>query len=144
MVADMGKAFLRVEYRVSSERSGELAYGFTASVKEASGIPSEVFVYHVEEPMLATGFPFDRRAGAVFQNVATPVDIEETPSESEATPGDRYFRSSSVKMVFRNKDDMDRARKLVDEDLTALVESWNELSDENGYCTVFEEVYSNG
>ena len=139
-----GPARLKVEYRVSSENVGALAYGLSVSVKEASGIPSEVFVYHVEEPMLATGFPFDRRAGAVFQNVATPVDIEDTPPESDVTPEDRYFRSSSMKVLFRCKDDLDRALSTIKSDIASLVECWGQLSDESGYESVFEEEYTNG
>lgn len=127
------KCGIEVEYRESTERVGALAYGLVAEVRSASGIPSEVFVFHRETRMLATGFPFDYAAGAVFQNVATPADIEETPSESECDDKSRFFRASKVSLVFRSQIDMRRAKEAIDEDMAALVESWRALNDENGY-----------
>ena len=132
---------IKVEYRRSSRRRGELAYCLSAKVTRASGIPAEVFVFHRDTRMLATGYPFDYRAGAEFQNVATPVDIEETPPESEAGPNARFFRSDHVELFFRSDIDMDRAKSAIDDDVSALVLSWGSLNDSNGFEDVETRVH---
>ena len=127
------KARLKVEFERTATKDGILAYGLKAKVVEAEEIPPEVFVYHRSVRQLATGFPWDMKAYDMFQNVATPVDIEETVTESEADANTKYFRSDSMDLVFRCQHDVDRAKATIEEDLKALVRDWRRLDDGSSY-----------
>lgn len=134
---------LVVEYSMTTASSRALAFGLRAVVTQAEGIPPEVFVMHRIPRLMATGFPWDMEIVDEFQNVAAPVDIEETPTEAEATDDTRHFRSSRVELLFRCEADMERARAGIDEDLSALVRSWRIVGAPD-YENKETKEYSNG
>ncbi len=134
-------AGLTVKYKSTPMRRGALAYCLRVEVEEADGIPPEVFVFHRDTRMLATGFPFDYKSGAEFQNVATPVDIEETCTEDGITPRSRFYRARDVELIFRSMSDLETAKTTIDEDLSALVRSWDELGDHNSFESIETRTY---
>lgn len=137
-------ASISVEYETTTSHDRALAYGFRARVVSAEGIPPEIFVFHRSTRLIATGYPWDMEVVDEFQNVATPVDIEETVSESLAGDNTRYFRSSSVELLFRCEADLERAKAAFDEDVSALVRSWNVVGGSDAYTNVETREYSNG
>ena len=124
---------LKVDFERTTTQDGVLAYGLKAKVVEAETIPREIFVYHRTVRQLATGFPWDLKVYDVFQNVATPVDIEETVPENEANEKTKYFRSDSLNLVFRCPSDVDKAKETIEGDISALVKNWKWLDDETTY-----------
>ena len=127
------KPRLKVDFERTTEGDGILAYGLKARVVEAELIPREIFVYHRTVRQLATGFPWDLEVYDMFQNVATPVDIEETVPEPQATEKTKYFRSDSLNLVFRCPSDVDKAKETIEGDISALVKNWKWLDDESTY-----------
>ena len=138
------KVTLEVGYDMTTSHDRALAYGFRAYVKKAEGIPPEIFVYHRSSRVIATGFPWDMEIVDEFQNVATPVDIEETLPESLASDATRHFRSSSVELLFRCESDMERAKDAIDADVSALVRSWRIVGDADSYERSETKEYTNG
>lgn len=138
------KAKLEVVYDMTTSHDRALAYGFRAYVAKAEGIPPEIFVYHRSSRVIATGFPWDMEIVDEFQNVATPVDIEETVPQSIANDNTRHFRSSSVELLFRCESDMDRAKDAIDQDISALVRSWNIVGEPDSYDNRETREYPNG
>lgn len=134
---------LRVDFKETSGGDGVLAYGLRAEVTEAVGIPKEIFVYHRTPRQLATGFPWDMEIVDLFQNVATPVDIEETIPERQADEHTKYYRSSSLNLLFRNQDDVNKAKTTIDEDIADLVENWRSLEDDESFDKKETKEYSN-
>lgn len=130
-------------FRRTGNRPGRLAYGLSVEVESSEGMPPEVFVYHRSAPQLASGLPWDGKVVETFQNVATPVEMFEVPAESEAPAGAPYVRSRSMKAVFRNVFDMDRAADGISEDLAALVKSWENVAGEESYDIVERKTYTN-
>jgi len=124
---------LKVDFERTTTQDGVLAYGLKVKVVEAEAIPREIFVYHRTVRQLATGFPWDFKVYDVFQNVATPVDIEETVPENEANEKTKYFRSDSLNLVFRCPSDVDKAKETIEGDISALVKNWKWLDDETTY-----------
>jgi hypothetical protein len=138
------KVVLEVEYDMTTSHDRALAFGFRAFVKRAKGIPREIFVYHRSSRVIATGFPWDLEIVDEFQNVATPVDIEETLPEGLANDNTRHFRSESVELLFRCESDMERARDAIDADVAALVRSWRVVGDADSYESSETKEYTNG
>ena len=141
---EIGTVRIDAVYRRTSVKPGRLAYGLSVEVESSEGIPPEVFVYHRSAPQLASGLPWDGRVVETFQNVATPVDIAEVPSESEAPAGAPYVRSASMKAVFRNPEDVDRAVDGISGDLASLVKSWENVAGGGEYAVVDRRTYTNG
>lgn len=137
-------AYLRVSYAMAPSGCGRLAYGLRVRVEEAVGIPPEIFVFHRSSRLVATGFPWDMEIVDEFQNVATPVDIEETLPESLAADSTRHFRSSSVELLFRCEADLERAKEAIDGDVSSLVEAWRDVGEGGSYSNVETREYSNG
>jgi hypothetical protein len=119
---------LSVAYSEFPSDDRGIAYALRCEVVKAEGIPPEVFVFHRFGRVMSTGFPWDMEIVDEFQNVATPVDVEETVPESLAGDNTRHFRSSSVEIVFRSPGDRERAKAAIDADVRALVRSWRELA----------------
>ena len=138
------RAYLRVSYAMEPSGCSRLAYGLRVRVEEAEGIPPEIFVFHRSSRLIATGFPWDMEIVDEFQNVATPVDIEETVPERIASDATRHFRSSSVELLFRCEADLSRAKDAIDGDVAALVRAWNDVGDGGSYSNVETREYSNG
>lgn len=124
---------LAVEYRETEAVPGDLSYALCGEVTEAVGIPSGIFVFHRAPKMIATGFPWDMEVVDYFQNVATPVDIEDTVDESIANENTRHFRSRSFELLFRNEKDRRRAKEAIDKDVSALVSSWRRMYNPGAY-----------
>ena len=144
MKSEEHKTELSVTYEMTTSHDRALAYGFRATVTKAVGIPAEIFVYHRSSRVIATGFPWDMEIVDEFQNVATPVDIEETVPQSLANDNTRHFRSSSVELLFRCESDMQRAKEAIDADVGALVRSWRIVGDDGSYKDTETKEYSNG
>lgn len=134
---------LKVEFRETDDPAERLAYALHGEVTEAEGIPPEIFVFHRSTRVIATGFPWDMEVIDYFQNVATPVDIEDTVDESLAGEGTRHFRSRSFDLLFRNEDDRERAKDGIDKDIAALVSSWRRVYNSGSYGRVEEKEYTN-
>lgn len=123
---------LSVEYR-ETDKPGDLSYALHGEVVEAKGIPECVFVFHRAPKLIATGFPWDMEVVDYFQNVATPVDIEDTVDETLANENTRHFRSRSFDLLFRNEDDRQRAKEAIDKDVSELVSSWRRMYNPESY-----------
>lgn len=139
-----GKVAVSVEFRETQEQGAALAYALHGEVTKAEGIPAEIFVMHRAPRLIATGFPWDMEVLDYFQNVATPVDIEDTIDEKLAGKDTRHFRSRSFDLLFRNEEDRERAKKAIDKDVAALVSSWKRVYNPSSYEKVETKEYTNG
>ena len=129
----MEEVSLSLEFKETEDQGSDLAYGLCGEVISATGIPQEIFVMHRAPKLIATGMPWDMEIIDSFQNVATPVDIEDTVDESLANENTRHYRSKSFELLFRNEDDRDRAKNAIDEDVKRLVESWKRMYNPEAY-----------
>lgn len=133
---------LSVEFRETQEVPGDLAYALHGEVVEASGIPAEIFVFHRSTRMIATGFPWDMEVVDYFQNVATPVDIEDTIDEGLSNENTRHFRSREFDLFFRCEKDRERAKNAIDDDIRQLVKSWKRVYNSGKYEKTEKKDYS--
>lgn len=135
------KYSISVEYSQSWHRAGEFAYALRARVVASENLPKEVFVMHRGMRRMGDGRVVDH-----FDHVATPLDVEELPTtpsggvslDSEVQP---YYLVDEIVIWFRCLDDLERARKSIDEDVESLVATYRKLGDFSGFVNTETVVH---
>lgn len=119
-------------YRQTTTKDGLYAYALTVSVK--SDTDPNVFVFQRSTPTMNPYGRTDRVVDDVFINVATPVDMYDIPvGEPDLCNGMPYFRISEVDLWFRNLEDLEQAKRDIDEDLASLAKMYNNLENKDTY-----------
>ena len=128
---------LKVKFSTSTTGDQYLGYAIKAEVVEAEGITPYIFMYRAGVPELPT-----RKVTDVFTNVASPVDIEETPeNEPDLFKKNPFYRRKSVTLWCRSADWVDELRDSISKDIAKLVETYKVLNDENHYENIEEKTY---
>jgi hypothetical protein len=66
-----------------------------------------------------------------FLGVASVADINEYPEDSPAAPPvTQYYRLSSIDLIFRNIDTLERAVKIIQEDIRDLLNNLNIIDEQ--------------
>ena len=147
------KYSISVEYSQSWQKAGAYAYALRARVVDSENIPPSVFVMHRGKRRMGDGRLIDN-----FDHIATPLDVEELPTtpvdavslDSTVQP---YYLVDEIVIWFRCLDDLERAKKSIDDDIASLVETYRKLGNFSGFVNtetvihekeVEEEVDSNG
>ncbi|KKN45016.1 hypothetical protein LCGC14_0687280 [marine sediment metagenome] len=86
-------------------------------VIEAIGLPPEIFVYQRKPGRLPNGQARDE-----FSNIASPVDLEEYPTE-EPSSESSFFRLKTLDIVFRNIELLRTSFADIRQDICSLIES---------------------
>lgn len=117
---------IRVRFSQTPERRNVFSYALRVEVLFASGISPKIFVFH-QSPAGANGNMF-----AEFDHVASPLDMQEIPEDaaSETVP---WYRTDKVTAWFRNVSDMEMAKQMMADDISALQREYGVLSSENEY-----------
>ena len=117
---------LKVRFSQNAERRGVYSYALKIEVVDSSGISPKIFVYHQ--------FPagLDGNAFAEFSHVASPVEMQEMPENaaSEIVP---WYRSDKVVVWFRCASDLDLAKQMFIDDISALQKGYRMLSSDNSF-----------
>jgi hypothetical protein len=101
------------------------SYFLKAEVTEATGISDHLFVFQ-RTPENNEGDAVDR-----FIQIASPLDIEEIPEDAPDFKNNMpYFRRREVELWFRNVEDLELARKKMDDDLRTLSLTYKVLNGE--------------
>jgi len=135
------KYSLSVEYSQSWHKAGAYAYALRARIVDAVNIPSTVFVMHRGRRRMG-----DERLIDNFDHIATPLDIEELPTtpidavslDSTVQP---YYLVDEIVIWFRCLDDLERAKKSIDEDIASLVETYRKLGNFSGFVNTETVVH---
>lgn len=129
---------LKVKFSTTTTGDQYLGYAVKAEVIEAEGITPYIFMFQAGVPELPT-----REIVDVFTNVASPVDIEETPeNEPDMSKKNPFYRRKSVTLWCRSADWLDKVKQRLNEDIAQLMQTYAVLNDENHYDN--EEVKSYG
>jgi len=96
-----------------------IGYTYKVEVVDASGLPPEIFVF------LRIPKPSDpAQSDDMFQNVASPADIQEYPVTTPVPGANRpFFRLSEVWLEFRNENLAEDAWRCMQEDFAALLDA---------------------
>lgn len=130
---------MKIKVKFSTTTTGDqyLGYAIKAEVVEADGITPDIFVFQAGVPELHT-----KRINDVFTNVASPVDIEETPSgEPDLSKKNPFYRRSSVTLWCRSAAWLEEIKNNLDRDIRSLVDTYRVLNDENQYTNQEEITY---
>ena len=117
---------LRVRFSQSSEKRGVFNFSLVVEVLKAEGIPSKIFVYH----QMPAGI--DGNTYAEFDHVATPVDFHEIPDDA-ATETVPWYRTDKCTVWTRSISDIEIAKQLFIDDITALKRTFNTLTSVNSF-----------
>lgn len=91
------------------------SYFLKAEVVEATGISDHLFVFQ-RSPENNEGDAVDS-----FIQIASPLELEETPEDAPDLQNNMpYFRRREVELWFRNMEDLELARRKMDDDLRTL------------------------
>lgn len=120
-------AYLKIKRSAMGPYRRGLIVGFTFKVEvlEAVGLPPEIFVFlRIPKP----ADPVD--SDDVFQNIASPADLEEYPAGAPVLGSNHpFFRMAEVTLRFRSEPIADDAWRCMQSDfealLTALAEAAN-------------------
>lgn len=119
-------AYLKIKRSSMSRwRKGIIeGFTFTVEVVEASGIPAEIFVFlRVPEPS------DPGESDDVFQNVASPTDLEEYPiGQPYLDSNHKFFRRSEVTLRFRSESLAEDTWRCMQADFDALITAIGEAS----------------
>lgn len=118
---------LKVRFSQSPEHRSVFNYALKVEVLSSTGgIPTKIFVYH-QSPAGIGGNTF-----ATFDHVATPVDLQEIPEDaaSDTVP---WYRTDKVVVWFRNLSDVELAKQMFVDDISALQQTYNILTGENNF-----------
>lgn len=117
---------LRVRFRQSPERRGVFEYALRVEVVRSEDMPSKIFVYH-QSPAGIEGNTF-----AEFDHIATPTDFHEIPEDaaSETVP---WFRTDKCVVWLRSASDLQTAKQLFVDDISALLRTYNAMTGVNDF-----------
>ena len=128
---------LKVKFTTSTTGDQYLGYAIKAEVVEAEGITPYIFMFHAGMPELLT-----KKVTDFFTNVASPVDIEETPEKvPDPSKKNPFYRRNSVTLWCRSADWVEELRRRIDEDIRKLVSTYSVLNDENHYTDTEVKTY---
>lgn len=129
---------LKVKFTTTTTDDQFLGYAVKAEVIEAEGITPYIFMYRAGVPELPS-----QKAVDVFTNVASPVDIEDTPeNEPDLSKHTPFYRRKSVVLWCRSADWLEEIKDRIDRDIANLLNTYRVLNDENNYDN--EEVKTYG
>ena len=131
---------LKATYKQSTTRDGLYAYALKVVV-ESDDDPN-VFVFRRSTPTLNPYGRTDMVVDDVFVNVATPVDMYDIPArEPDPEHGMPYYRNSVLDLWFRNAEDVEHARRDIDEDLASLARLCENLSNDETFQYEETRIY---
>lgn len=116
---------ITVKYTSScpTQHPGVFAHALKAEVILANDYPTEIFVFQ-RSTTGTDGTVIDQ-----FIQVASPVDIEETPTKApDLQNGMPYYREKEVTLWFRNLDDLRLAKSKLKEEIQAFVRSYDNVT----------------
>lgn len=123
---------LKTTYKQTTTKDGLYAYALKVTVE--SDDDPHVFVFQRSMPTMNPFGGTDLEFDDDFVNVATPVDMYDIPVDRpDPCHGMPYYRSSSVDLWFRNLEDLEQAKKDIDEDLDSLSKLYNKMENEESY-----------
>ena len=133
---------LTLEYSQTDTKDGLYAYALHVASSPEDGADPRIFVFQrtprTMNPFGRTDMEFDD----IFVNVATPVDMEEIPpDEPDICHGMPYFRSDTLDLWFRNLEDIEQAKRDIDEDVASLCRLYDNMSDTGGFRTKETKSY---
>jgi len=121
-------ATLKVQTHRSTERHRHRprqSYALKVKAVEAEEMSTAVFIFQRTKPS-----PDGTREPDKFICVADPVDMEEVPElDPDLADEMPYYRTAEVELVFRNPLDRDGTENDIKEDITALVQSLDAMSN---------------
>lgn len=119
------KPELSVKYSttVPDKHPAIFAYLLRAEIEYATGYPDHLFVFQ-RSPQNNEGDSVD-----TFIQIASPLDVEEIPENAPDLQNNMpYYRAKKVELWFRNMEDLELAKKKIDDDLQTLVLTYNVLN----------------
>lgn len=119
-------------YKQTTTKDGLYAYALHVSV--TSDEDPNVFVIRRSMPTMNPYGRTDLWVDDEFINVATPVDMYDVPvGQPDPCHDMPYYRVSEIDLWFRNLEDLEQAKKDIDEDLASLAKLYNNLEDKSTY-----------
>lgn len=118
---------ISVKYSTTTpEKHGLIyAYALKVEISEAIGIPDHLFVFQ-RSPENNEGDCVD-----TFIQIASPLELEEVPENAPDLQNSMpYYRSSEVTLWFRTMEDLELAKKKIEEDLQTLVLTYKTINGE--------------
>jgi hypothetical protein len=120
-------AYLKIKRSAMSRFTKGMIEGFTFKVEvlEADGLPVEIFVF------LKVPQPSDPdESDDVFQNVASPTDLQEYPALMPVSGANRpFFRLSEVTLRFRSESLAEDTWRCMQSDFDSLITAIGEAAD---------------
>lgn len=123
---------LKTTYKQTTTKDGLYAYALHVSV-ESDDDPN-VFVMQRSTMTMNPFGQTDLWFNDEFVNIATPVDMYDIPvGQPDPCHGMPYYRTSEIDLWFRNLEDLEQAKKDIDEDLASLSKLYNKMENEESY-----------
>lgn len=99
------------------------AYALKVEICKATVLSDHVFVFQ-RSPENNEGEATDN-----FIQIASPLELEEVPEDApDLQNGMPYYRSKSVLLWFRNMEDLELAKRKIDDDLQTLVLTYKTIN----------------
>ena len=113
---------LEVRYSKQEEEHQRQSYDLKVEVLNAVDVSSKIFVF--QRSVLSVMDADANREMDQFVNIASPVDLEETPEDSPDLSNDMpYFRKASVTLRFRSMIELEETMEAIAEDIQELVDA---------------------
>lgn len=120
-----------VELDISPVTQANGGYTSVLTVLSTVCLPTELFVFQ-RKPSTPVG-AYDE-----FSHVASPSDIEEYPA-GQAASHTPFYRLDAVTLVFRELELLRQSLRDLKQDISALVETTNQLNNLTSYQLVIDE-----
>lgn len=122
------KMNITVKYTQSDPATHSQGYRLGLYVKNANGMPPEIFVCQKRQP--STTDPSYNDLPDKFISLADPVDLQHYPvGEPDLDSQIPFYRVSSIELVFRSAPEMAEVKQMLDEDIRELVHSLHLMQD---------------
>jgi hypothetical protein len=96
------------------------------TVMQASNVSDKIFLWQYRAAVAPQTIDSDE-----FLGVASVADINEYPEDSPAAPpATQYYRLTTIDLIFRNIDTLERAVKIIQEDIRDLLNNLDIIDDQ--------------
>ena len=102
------------------------------TVTEVEDVSDKIFLWQFRAAVAPQTLDSDE-----FVGIASASDLTEYPEDAPAVlPAPQFYRLSSIDLLFRNSDTLERAVKIIQEDIRDLLNNLNIIDDQNASTPV--------
>jgi len=115
---------IKIRYSRQEQATAVQSYLLKVEVLETTDMPTKIFVF---QRRVKSAMDQEINAlGDMFISIADPVDLEEFPEDIADPLNDMpYYRLAAVTLKFRDMEELEETKDLIDADIQKLVNSLN-------------------